>query len=139
MRSPDAGHADGSNETVDSNQLAVDRRRIIVKRVRECFHMLITAVICLMVSMVPGKNATAVIVDGNIASEVLSTRDGQMVDRFTQKFMEKIRGLWISGYLKRNRLWKKLFFWLQGPGDKKAASLLYRDKKTAFEVCSYLK
>ena len=110
-----------------------------MKKVRECFHMLITAVICLMVSMVPGKNATAVIVDGNIASEVLSTRDGQMVDRFTQKFMEKIRGLWISGYLKRNRLWKKLFFWLQGPGDKKAASLLYRNKKTAFEVCSYLK
>ena len=30
-----------------------------MKKVRECFHMLITAVICLMVSMVPGKNVTA--------------------------------------------------------------------------------
>ena len=103
-----------------------------MKKVRECFHMLITAVICLMVSMVPGKNATAVIADGNVVSEALSTRDGRMSDRFTQKFMEKMRGLWISSYLKRNRLWKKLFFWLQGPGDRKAASLLYRNKKTAF-------
>ena len=103
-----------------------------MKRVRECFHMLITAVICLMVSMVPGKYATAVIVDGQVVSEALSTRDGRMVDRFTQRCMDKVRGLWISGYLKRNRLWKKLFFWLQGPGDTKAASLLYRNKKTAF-------
>ena len=69
-----------------------------MKKVRECFHMLITAVICLMVSMVPGKN------------------------------------LWISSYLKRNRMWKKLFFWLQGPGDRKTktVSFLYRNKKTVF-------
>lgn len=104
-----------------------------MKKVRECFHMLITAVICLMVSMVPGKNATAVIVDGNVGVETLSTRNGRMIDRFTQKCMDKVRGLWIRSYLKRNRLWKKLFFWLQGPGDRKAASLLYRNKKTALE------
>lgn len=102
-----------------------------MKKVRECFHMLITAVICLMVSMVPGKNATAVIVDGNVNVETLSTRNGRMIDRFTQKCMDKVSGLWISSYLKRNRLWKKLFFWLQDPGDRKAASLLYRNKKTA--------
>lgn len=104
-----------------------------MKKVRECFHMLITAVICLMVSMVPGKNATAVIVDGNVNVETLSTRNGRMIDRFTQKCMDKVRGLWIRSYLKRNRLWKKLFFWLQGLGDRKAASLLYRNKKTALE------
>ena len=44
-----------------------------MKKVRECFHMLITAVICLMVSMVPGKNVTAAIVENNVASEILST------------------------------------------------------------------
>ena len=103
-----------------------------MKKVRECFHMLITAVICLMVSMVPGKNATAVTVDGNIILEALSTGNHGTADKFTQRCMDKIRGLWISSYLKRNRLWKKLFFWLQGPGDKKAVSLLYRNKKTAF-------
>ena len=46
-----------------------------MKKVRECFHMLITAVICLMVSMVPGKNVTAAIVENNVASEILSTRE----------------------------------------------------------------
>ena len=103
-----------------------------MKKVRECFHMLITAVICLMVSMVPGKNATVATVDGNVVSETLSTGKHSATDRFTQSFMDKVRGLWISSYLKRNRLWKKLFFWLQGPGDRKAASLLYKNKKTAF-------
>ena len=37
-----------------------------MKKVRECFHMLITAVICLMVSMVPGKNVTAAIAERDI-------------------------------------------------------------------------
>ncbi|MBU5482238.1 hypothetical protein [Blautia sp. MSJ-19] len=103
-----------------------------MKKMRECFHMLITAVICLMVSMVPGKNATSVIVDGKVGVETLSTENTRRADRFAHRCMDKVRGLWISGYLKRNRLWKKLFFWLQGPGDRKAASLLYRNKKTAF-------
>ena len=51
-----------------------------MKKVRECFHMLITAVICLMVSMVPGKNVTAAIVENNAASEILSTREKHMAD-----------------------------------------------------------
>ena len=58
-----------------------------MKKVRECFHMLITAVICLMVSMVPGKNVTAAIVENNVASEILSTREKHMADRFTQSVM----------------------------------------------------
>lgn len=105
-----------------------------MKKVRECFHMLITAVICLMVSMVPGKNVTAAIVENNAASEILSTRERYVADRFTQSVMDKMRSLWISSYLKRNRMWKKLFFWLQGPGDikTKTVSLLYRNKKTVF-------
>ena len=105
-----------------------------MKKVRECFHMLITAVICLMVSMVPGKNVTAAIVENNAASEILSTRERHVADRFTQSVMDKMRSLWISSYLKRNRMWKKLFFWLQGPGDikTKTVSLLYWNKKTVF-------
>ena len=105
-----------------------------MKKVRECFHMLITAVICLMVSMVPGKNVTAAIVENNVASEILSTSEKHMADRFTQSVMDKMRSLWISSYLKRNRMWKKLFFWLQGTGDikTKTVSLLYRNKKTVF-------
>lgn len=88
-----------------------------MKKVRESFHMLITAIICLMVNMVPGKNATAATINGNIVSESLSTRNHCTTDRFTQKYMEKAGRLWISRYLKRNHLWKKLFFWLQSPGD----------------------
>ena len=65
-----------------------------MKKVRECFHMLITAVICLMVSMVPGKNVTAAIVENNVASEILSTREKHMADRFTQSVMDKMRSFW---------------------------------------------
>ena len=105
-----------------------------MRKVQECFHMLITAIICLMVSMVPGKNITAAIAEKNINSEILSTGEKHVTDRFTQSVMDKIRYLWISSYLKRNRMWKKLFFWLQGPGDikTKTVSLLYRNKKTVF-------
>ena len=105
-----------------------------MRKVRECFHMLITAVICLMVSMVPVNNVTAAIAEKNIPSEILSTRERHVTDRFTQGIMDKMRTLWISSYLKRNKMWKKLFFWLQGPGDRKTktVSLLYRNKKTVF-------
>ena len=91
-----------------------------MKKVRECFHMLITAVICLMVSMVPGKNTTAVLATENVTSEILSTANTRVPDRFAQNCLDKVRGLWISGYLRRSRLWKKLIFWLQGPGDREA-------------------
>ena len=73
-----------------------------------------------MVSMVPGKNAANVVIEGNTVSEMLSPGSGNISDRFTQTCMDKVRGLWIISYLKRNRMWKKLFFWLQGPGDRKA-------------------
>ena len=52
-----------------------------MKKVRECFHMLITAVICLMVSMVPGKNVTAAIAENNVASEILSTRERHVAEK----------------------------------------------------------
>ena len=105
-----------------------------MKKVRECFHMLITAVICLMVSMVPGKNVTAAIAENNAASEILSTRERHVADRFTQSVMDKMRSLWISSYLKRNRMWKKLFIWLQCSVYIKTntVSFLYRNMKTVF-------
>ena len=67
-----------------------------MKKVRECFHMLITAVICLMVSMVPGKNVTAAIAENNVASEILSTREKHMADRFTQSLMQPQRILEVG-------------------------------------------
>ena len=80
------------------------------------------------------KNITAATAEKNINSEILSTGEKHATDRFAQSVMDKIRYLWISSYLKRNRMWKKLFFWLQGPGDikTKTVSLLYRNKKTVF-------
>ena len=70
-----------------------------MKKVRECFHMLITAVICLMVSMVPGKNVTAAIVENNAASEILSTRE------------MCIRDSGRSGYT-RHRIRREIRFWM---------------------------
>ena len=104
-----------------------------MKKVRECFHILITAVICLMVSMIPGKNAVSASIE-EVAGEALSTGNDRIADRFAQKMTDKVRELWISSYIKRNRMWKKLFFWMQGPGDKKAVFLLDRNKKTAVEI-----
>ena len=105
-----------------------------MKKVRECFHILITAMICLMVSMIPGKNAVSASIEEDVAGEVLSTGNDHIADRFAQKMTDKVRNLWISSYIKRNRMWKKLFFWMQGPGDKKAVFLLDRNKKTAVEI-----
>ena len=133
MRSPDTGHVD-KKATVCNNKMNGSRRRSIVKKVRECFHILITAVICLMVSMIPGKNAVSASIEEDVAGEVLSTGNDRIADRFAQKMTDKVRNLWISSYIKRNRMWKKLFFWMQGPGDKKAVFLLDRNKKTAVEI-----
>ena len=48
--------------------------------------------------------------------------------------MDKDMNMWIVHNRKHHRMWKKLFFWLQGPGDikTKTVSLLYRNKKTVF-------
>lgn len=105
-----------------------------MKKVRECFHILITAMICLMVSMIPGKNAVSASIEEDVAGKMLSTGNDRIADRFAQKMTDKVRNLWISSYIKRNRMWKKLFLWMQGPGDKKAVFLLDRNKKTAVEI-----
>lgn len=90
-----------------------------MKNMREKFHKLITVILCFLVSMVPkrdevdvsmiGQAVTAPLFDGNAASTATVSAEN----------MDKDVNMWIFHSRKRHRLWKKLFFWLQGPGDTK--------------------
>ena len=62
-----------------------------MKNMKERFHKLITVILCFLVSMVPKRDE---------------------VD-------DKDMNMWIVHNRKHHRMWKKLFFWLQGPGDTK--------------------
>lgn len=88
-----------------------------MKNVKEKFHKLITVILCFLVSMVPkrdevdasviGQAVTASPLNGNAATSATVSAEN----------MDKDVNMWIMHSRKRHRLWKKLFFWLQGPGD----------------------
>ena len=107
-----------------------------MKNMKEKIHKLITVILCFLVSMVPkrdevdasviGQAVTASPVNGNAAGAATVSAEN----------MDKDVNMWIVHNRKHHRMWKKLFFWLQGPGDRKTktVSLLYRNKKQFLEV-----
>ena len=90
-----------------------------MKNMKERFHKLITVILCFLVSMVPkrdevdasviGQAVTASPVNGNAAGAATVSAEN----------MDKDVNMWIVRNQKRHHMWKKLFFWLQGPGDTK--------------------
>ena len=92
-----------------------------MKNVKKYFKMIITAVICFAMCLIPGKKASAKVV------KVLA--DGQAVSHNTKRnsvntIMENVsvcnssNGT-IAHKINRHRLYlKKVFYWLQGPGDR---------------------
>ena len=86
---------------------------------KERFHKLITVILCFLVSMVPKRDeldvsvirqaVTAPPVNGNAAGAATVSAEN----------MDKDVNMWIVRKRKRHHMWKKLFFWLQGPGDTK--------------------
>ncbi|MDC7287222.1 hypothetical protein NXH76_05370 [Blautia schinkii] len=92
-----------------------------MKNVKKYFKMIITAVICFAMSLIPGKKANAKVI------EVLA--DGQAVSRNTERNSVNTRTENVSVFSRSNenvtrqsncrRLYlKKVFYWLQGPGDR---------------------
>lgn len=92
-----------------------------MKNVKKYFKLIITAVICFAMSLIPGKKANAKVI------KVLA--DGQAVSRYTERNSVNTNMNNVSVFnssnetmtLKSNshRLYlKKVFYWLQGPGDR---------------------
>lgn len=108
------------------------KRRAYMKNIKKYFNMIITAVICFAMGFVPGKKANAK------AARLLA--DGQAVSRNTKRkalhrrtdnvFMMNHSN--VSLFSSNGREFgrsnspdyylKKVFFWLQGPGDMKRGS-----------------
>ena len=90
-----------------------------MKNMREKFHKLITVILCFLVSMVPKRDE----VDATVIGQAVAAPpvNGNAADTATvhAEKMDKDVNMWIMHGRKRHRLWKKLFFWLQGPGDTK--------------------
>lgn len=108
-----------------------------MKNIKKYFNMIITAVICFAMSIVPGKKANArvfrLLADGQAVSR---NTKGKMSNRRTEnvfamnnsnEFVFSSNG---TGFKKSNSpryYLKKVFFWLQGPGDRtEGASLELR-------------
>ena len=92
-----------------------------MKNVKKYFKLIITAVICFAMSLIPGKKANAKVV------KVLA--DGQAVSRNTKRSsvntkIENVSVFSSSNETKAHRsnspgyYLKKVFYWLQGPGDR---------------------
>lgn len=96
-----------------------------MKNMKKYFKLMITAVICLAMSLVPGKNVNADVM------AVLS--DGQAVSNNTKRSTECSEHLKNAALnmqrrdvnterFKQGSFIKKIFFWLQGPGDRSAGA-----------------
>ncbi|MDO4273691.1 MAG: hypothetical protein Q4D16_08475 [Eubacteriales bacterium] len=98
-----------------------------MKNIKKYFNMIITAVICFAMSLVPGKKANArvfrLLADGQAVSRNTKRKAS---DRRTENVfvMNHSNGSVFSsngtGFKRSNSphyYLKKVFFWLQGPGD----------------------
>lgn len=93
-----------------------------MKRLKEYFKMIVTAVICLTMSMFPGKNREKIVkvLNGKTnTSAAASNNATQRMDNHAA-FPEMKNAAEYRRYRRYIRL-KKVFFWLQGPGDIKRA------------------
>ena len=83
-----------------------------MKNMKERFHKLITVILCFLVSMVPKRDE----VDVSVIGQAVNAAGAATV---SAENMDKDVNMWIVHNRKHHRMWKKLFFWLQGPGDTK--------------------
>ena len=94
-------------------------RRFIMKNMKERFHKLITVILCFLVSMVPKRDEVDVSVIGQAVTASPVNGNAASAATVSAENMDKDVNMWIVHNRKHHRMWKKLFFWLQGPGDTK--------------------
>mgnify|MGYP000002260060 FL=1 len=90
-----------------------------MKNMKERFHKLITVILCFLVSMVPKRDEVDVSVIGQAVTASLVNGNAAGAATVSAENMDKDVNMWIVHNRKHHRMWKKLFFWLQGPGDTK--------------------
>lgn len=94
-----------------------------MKKLKQYFKMIITAVICFAMSFVPGKKS------GAKTEKVLAQVNGQAVSGCNKKsrfhvfatvdVLGRLRSVSdVCGIFRRSSFLKKVFYWMQGPGDR---------------------
>lgn len=95
-----------------------------VKKVKEFFHMIITVILCHLLGVKSKKmDAVDLALRQEGTAEVINSVNNIKDTVYTQVNKDKQKILWISNQKKHHRLWKKVFFWMQGPGDGIAAAI----------------
>lgn len=90
-----------------------------MKKIKSYFHLIFKAVICMLVNLFSGKNAEKMSAKVRNLSSDTAERNvfGMETDMCEENagYPVKYCG---SGHSGRNCYIKKIFFWLQGPGDR---------------------
>ena len=79
----------------------------------------VPVILCFLVSMVPKRDEVDVSVIGQAVTASPVNGNAAGAATVSAGNMDKDMNMWIVHNRKHHRMWKKLFFWLQGPGDTK--------------------
>ncbi|MDO4336803.1 MAG: hypothetical protein Q4C91_01810 [Eubacteriales bacterium] len=96
-----------------------------MKNMKKYFKMMITAVICLAMSLIPGKNVKAdvmTVLSGGQAVSNNTERSTEYREHLKNAALNMQRRIVNTERLKQGSYIKKIFYWLQGPGDREAGA-----------------
>ena len=92
-----------------------------MRKCRDFIHMVFTAVICLAMSLVPGRSLKAALEEGQAVSAYMCGLCGYGVVSCSEA-VGRVKNA-LAAVLSDNASYrKKVFFWLTGPGDRMRAS-----------------
>ena len=88
-----------------------------MRKIKNYFHRFFTAVLCMLVNLFSGKNAENINVDEQILSSDPG-EGGRSVSMMIRSAGELKKVSCKAAESKSGGYIKKIFFWLQGPGDR---------------------
>lgn len=93
-----------------------------MKNLKEYFKLVITAVICFATNLLSGKNTIRKIGEVFTVGQAGAVNRNNVYSMFhceNRGYVLKNEGRMVENFIhKRSLFLKKVFFWLQGPGDK---------------------
>lgn len=110
-----------------------------MNRIKEYFRLVITAVICFAMSVLPGKGRGEKVLkamslgyagNGNGTVHSGNTKEAPFSCSGKCEYREKNNGSVVDNCVyKSSRFLKKVFFWLQGPGDRSHVHLQRKKRR----------
>lgn len=92
-----------------------------MKKIIHSIKMMFTAVLCFTICMIFGKNkkenAKTIIADGH-AVPYNTKKEDNMFRKIKYTSKRKLNDCFVLKIYKERKLFKKIFFWLKGPGDR---------------------